>query len=238
MEAIGTPADLLRVAERLQAESAAGFLLSGGCDRHGRVPLRPFMGAVRTIKAFTALRVNLHTGLLDDGSARELRECGADALSVDVVQDPATLSEVLHTDASPDDYARTLELLSGAPGLVPHICVGLQSEGGEERSLELVAGTKVSGLIALGLIGARGTPWDGRTVEGDRLVGFVRQAARSIDAPVLVGCMRPRGDWATEIRCLEAGAQGMVNPSTRTVAWAREQGFDVLFREECCSLHL
>ncbi len=232
-----TPGALMERAAELERKGARGFLLSGGCDGAGRVPLAPFVPAVREIKERTSLLVNLHTGLVDGGAAAELLSSGADCFSVDVVQDRGVIREALHLEASPQDYAATLEALSPAPRLVPHICVGLQSKDGERRSLELVAGYDIAALVVLGLAPARGTPWDGRTWDLRRLPRFVEQASSLLDAPVLVGCMRPRGQWEVELECIKAGAAGIVNPSSRAVEGAMFLGYAFEKREECCSFH-
>lgn len=233
-----TPQALLERAVDLEKAGAGGFLLSGGCDLAGQVPLGPFVPAITEIKERTSLQVNLHTGLVDGSIASELLSSGADCFSVDVVQDEAVIRDVLHLGASAKDYARTLEALSPAQRLVPHICVGLQSEEGELRSLELVSGYDMASLVVLGLVPARGTPWDGRAWDHRRLVRFVEKASSLLDAPVLVGCMRPRGDWEVELECIRAGAAGMVNPSSRTVEEAASLGYVFERREECCSFYL
>lgn len=238
MRAVPTPSDLELAARELLDGGGTGFLLSGGCDRRGRVPLGPFLGAVRSIKSTTSLAINLHTGLLDESEAGELADTGADAFSVDVVQDQRTIQNVLHLGAGPGDYARTLALLAPSQRLVPHVCVGLQSEKGERDTLELVRSFRVRALIVLGLMGTRGTPWDGRSVTPARLSFFIREAVDSIAAPVLLGCMRPRGQWEVEVQAIEDGIAGVVNPSPRTVGWAVEKGLVTENVPACCALHL
>ncbi|MBI0584794.1 MAG: radical SAM protein [Methanomassiliicoccus sp.] len=229
-----TPRDLEAAARELAASGGTGLLLSGGCDARGRVPLAPFLGTVLEIKRTTALAVNLHPGLVDREAAQAIMAAGADALSVDVLQDPATIRDVLHLGASPDDYRRTLELLAPSGRLVPHVCVGLQSEGAEDRTLDLLSSFPLRSLVVLGLISAPGAPR--REVSSERLLGFVRRAVREVGAPVLLGCMRPRGRWQDEAAAIEAGVAGVVNPSTRTVEWAASEGRHAAWREECCAL--
>jgi len=232
------PDELERAAARLSFEGGRGFLLSGGCDRRGRVPLGDFSGAVRRIRATTGLQVNVHPGLLDEEDAAAVISSGAEAFSVDVVQDPLTISGTLHLQASPRDYCRTMELLEPTGRLVPHVCVGLQSERGEEGTLETISAHSVRALIILGLMGARGTMYEHRSVPPERLVRAVGKAVATVPAPVLLGCMRPRGQWEVEVQAIEDGAAGVVNPSPRTVQWALDQGYRVENVPSCCALHL
>ncbi len=237
MHTVGAPEELERAALHLSAQGGEGLLLSGGCDPQGRVPLHPFLGAVRRIKSRTSLAINLHPGLLDEAEAEMVAACGADAFSIDMVQDPATIEGTLHLHASPRDYALTLELLEPTRCVVPHVCVGLQSEEGEEGTFDLISSHRVRAVVVLGLMGARGTPWEGRSVKADRLSGAVRQAVSS-NIPTVLGCMRPRGHWEVEVQAIQDGAAGVVNPSPRTVEWVKEKGYQVRDVPCCCALHL
>ena len=70
----------------------------------------------------------------------------------------------------------------------------------------------------------------------ERLVRFVERASRW-PAPVLVGCMRPRGRWEMEVRCILAGAAGMASPSSKTVDWLRRNDYSIVEKNVCCALH-
>jgi uncharacterized radical SAM superfamily protein len=234
MRAMSGPPDLVTAALALEAAGGTGFLLSGGCDPRGQVPLEPFLGAVGEIKRATALAVNLHPGLVDRERAGALLASGADAFSVDVLQDRRAIAGGLHLDAGPEAYARTLELLS--PGhVVPHVCVGLQSEEGERATIELLSRHRIAGVVVLGLMAPPGSGL--RPVPPGRLARFIRAAVREIDAPVVVGCMRPRGRWEEETELIEAGAAGVVNPSPAAAEWARVRGYDIVEKKTCCALH-
>lgn len=234
MRAIGSGEQLLAAAAGIEASGGTGLLLSGGCDALGRVPLGPFLEAVHQIKSSTRLAVNLHPGLVDGASAPALLASGADVFSVDVLQDGSAIAERLHLGAPPEAYRRTLELLS--PGsLAPHVCVGLQSERGERSTIDMLSSFRIRALVVLGLMAPPGSGV--RSVEADRLVSFVRSAVRELDAPVLLGCMRPRGRARTEIEIIEAGCAGIVNPAPATVEWARSSGMEMKERQTCCALH-
>ena len=236
MRPLSSPAELDSAADALAAAGGTGFLLSGGCDRDGKVPLSPYLGAVRKIKERTDLRINLHTGLVGEEEARSLLSSGADAFSVDVLQDPRTIIETLHLQATPADYARTLRLLEKGR-LVPHVCVGLQSEAGEAATIDLLSTIKISSIIVLGLVPSPGTPLANQAFEPTRVVRFIAAAARKLDVPILLGCMRPRSDRSLELEAIRAGASGIVNPSAGAVELARAEGLKVEEREECCALY-
>ncbi len=237
MRPLDAPEELEKAARALASGGGKGLLLSGGCDRRGRVPLSPYLDTVRWIKERTGLLVNLHAGLLDEGTAPPLIGTGADAFSVDVLQDPRTIAGVLHLDASPRDYGRTVELLAPSGRLVPHVCVGLQSEEGENDTLDLLSSFDLAALIVLGLVPSKGTPLESVDPPTGRLVRFISRAVERIDAPVLLGCMRPRGHPTIETQAIEAGVAGIVNPSSQAVAYAVGRGLTIEHRETCCALH-
>ena len=229
-----TPERLLDVGLGLRGRGAAGVLVSGGCDADGTVPLSPFTGAIARLHD-EGLLLNVHTGLLDENGARELAATGADVFSVDLLQDEGTIAGRLHLDAGPEDYERTIRALTSvSAAVVPHVCVGLQPPEGEDRCLELLERLDVAGVVVLALMPLPGVP--PASDLDDRMVRFVERASRT-PAPVLVGCMRPRGRWETEVRCILAGAVGMASPSPRTVEWLRESGYKIVEKEVCCALH-
>ncbi len=236
MVPILTPSELVARARDLHRSGATGFLLSGGCDPRGRVPVLPYAPAIRAVKEETALLVNIHAGFLDSEEAAELVGVGVDCFSVDVVQDETVMRSVLHLDVSPAEYGRTLDALSEAGArIVPHVCVGLQSEEGESASLELISRYDVGALVVLVLMPTTGTPLASASIGPERVVRFVERAVGVLRCPVILGCMRPRGDWALERRCVEVGIDGLVSPSSRTLGWASDSGYRVERIPACCA---
>lgn len=234
MTAAERPEALLEEARKARAAGAEGVLISGGCDEDGTVPLVPFAGAIAALRA-EGLLVNLHPGLVDEEEARQLAATGAEAVSFDLVQDGEAIRSALHLDAVPADYEAALRaLLAAGARVAPHVLVGLQSEEGERRCLELLSRLPVAAVVVLAMVPPPGR----RPLPGlaDRLVSFVGRAT-ALPCPVLLGCMRPRGWEGTEIRCVQAGAAGIVNPAPGTVAWARSAGYEVAESARCCALH-
>ncbi len=241
MVAVDSAGGLLALARKLDAQGAKGFLLSGGCDPRGKVPLQGFLGAVARVKEETSLAINIHTGILDGPEeARALVACGADCLSVDIVQDPTLISRIMHLERGPEDYARTLELLfdEGARNVAPHVCIGLSSSiEGEISSLRLISRYPVSSVILLSFLLARGTPMSSmRSPDRERVIEVAKAAVEMVKAPVTIGCMRPRGGWELETELIRSGVRSMAMPSPRTVRWAESYGIEVEWREECCAL--
>lgn len=224
------PENLIPIAEKLQSQGAEGFLLSGGCDGRGRVEIMPFLDAIKRIKNETDLKINIHTGFLKRPEAVELMAAGVDSFSVDIVQDRNVIKNCLNLDVPPDMYEETLEALEGAMKIVPHVCIGLQSAEGEMESLKVISKFKVSSIVVLGLIPARGMKSN-----AERMPPFIAEAVKT-GIPVTVGCMRPRGNTSLDIECIKAGASAIAVPNSKTIEILKEEGWTIIKKSECCSL--
>jgi uncharacterized radical SAM superfamily protein len=236
----GPPA-LLELARELSKEGANGFLLSGGCDREGKVPIGPYLDTIAEVKKETGLLINVHTGLLGRGEAEAIAKVSPDCCSVDIVQEEKAIRDILHLDVGRDAYRETLANLfsSGAKHVVPHICVGLsETPEGERAALRLVQDFEIESLVVLVFLSTKGTPVENSPpVDDDRVVGFVEEAVDRLGCRVLLGCMRPRGNWELEAKCIESGLAGIAVSSRRTMNWAKDRGLDLEVREVCCALY-
>jgi uncharacterized radical SAM superfamily protein len=228
------PERLTEVAEELQSRGALGFLLSGGCDANGKVPLNRFFPAIKEIKRDTDLKVNLHVGLLLPGDAIEVAETGVDAVSVDVVGASETIREVYGIDFRTDDYARMLEDLTGSGAcVIPHITAGLHfgKLKGEEAALEMVEGMEPGTVIVNSLIPTKGTEMENiRVIDDDYLSVLGSAVQRFPNAEVVMGCMRPRSQ-SVEEEALDIGVGGIVNPGNQTVNTHRHRRIEL-----CCAV--
>jgi hypothetical protein len=92
-------------------------------------------------------------------------------------------------------------------------------------------------LVLLAFLPAKGTPMHGsERATPEHVLRVARTAVQAIDAPVMMGCMRPRGDWKLESELIGAGVKGLAMPSPKTARWAEERGYKVEWRAECCAL--
>jgi len=227
-----SPEELLEIAVRMQEQGAAGFLLSGGCDKDGKVPLAPFLPVVHHIKRTTNLKINMHPGLLSDVEAEEMGRAGADRISFDLVLDPNVLRERMHLDRTPEDVIHSFRsLCRAAPGKVaPHVLLGLGDPDIELDAIRTAGTEDVPCLILLSLLGKKVEGWD------ERLLRAV-SAATGTGRPVILGCMRPRGYSDVEMAALEAGASGMACPSSTIINEVEERGWKGVWHQGCCALH-
>ncbi len=236
------PEDLLQIADALAQRGAMGFLLSGGSDDLGKIPLSPFVPAIRTIKTTTDLRVNAHVGLAPRTELEELVGSGVDAFSIDLYGDDATVQDVLGLNAKADDYFRVLSDLRdlGASKVAPHICVGIHGGklGGEFKAIERLASAPPDMLILISLIPTRGSAYEKASVPDASVVRSVIEKARSAmpETRLLLGCMRSKLDRGSEYDFVKAGLDGIVLPSVMTVERLRSDGYRIKKSATCCAL--
>ncbi len=235
---IHSPKELLEFAER-NAKRINGFLLSGGSTLEGRVPLEKYVEAVRYIIENYGLRVNVHTGLIDERDLQYLRRMKPSHISFDVVGSDDTIHEVFGLRKGVRDYFHALELFDSS-GLEysPHLIIGLHfgELRGEKKVIDFIATLhNFSNLVLIVLIPTKGTPMENVTVREEDVVEVARYASEKIDsARITLGCMRPRNMHKLEKLAVDLNFRGIVLPSLHTLKYARENGVPMVRKEMCC----
>ena len=93
-------------------------------------------------------------------------------------------------------------------------------------------------IVFISLIPTKGTKYANVPAPKSEDILQVITEARGMfpQTPLLLGCMRAKGERAIEIKALEAGIDGIVLPAKETVAWAKKQGWNVQEHKNCCAL--
>jgi len=240
-----TPEELIRRCKENLKEGLGGVLISGGCNRHGRVPLEGFFDAMGYLRRELGLKVFVHSGLVDESQAMGLHEAQVDAVLLDVIGSDQTIREIYHLEATTLDYEASLHNLSrfNVP-IMPHIVLGLQYGRleGEGKALEMVSHYKLKALVLVILTPLLGTPMEGVKPPSLRDVqNFFTEAKRRLSqTPVILGCARPMGQYKQEVDRLavEAGLDGIAFPAEGIVSYAMNRGREVSFIESCCGFNI
>jgi hypothetical protein len=237
-----TPKQLFEQCRKLKLRGAIGCLVSGGCLPNGSVPLGSFIDAIKKVKQEIGLMVVVHTGLVDLATAKALRESGVDTALIDVIGSDSTLREVCKMNATSQDYARSLEALNRAKiNFVPHVIVGLDHGAlkGELHALNMISQYRPSALVIIAFMPIRGTRM--QNVEPPKPVDIARVTliARLMfnRTPVVLGCMRPKGNHRkqTDLLAMRAGVDGIAFPAEEAIDFATKNGYAVSFSSLCCS---
>jgi uncharacterized radical SAM superfamily protein len=216
------------------------YLVSGGCDLDGNVPHLQRRDEITALSQLGPL--NIHSGLVEEGQARELAEV-ASVVSFDFVVDEETIQAVYGMEgATGQRYVESYRLLRRHTRVVPHVCIGLFGGQilGEYKALEAL---KHEGADAISFIVFRPTPG---TTYADKTCPPVNDVARIIatarlmfpDALLYLGCMRPGGHYRSILDglAIRAGVNKIVQPSPAARKLAGELGLQIIRTEECCSL--
>jgi hypothetical protein len=254
MLAAETPEALLAIGRKLHQRGAIGALLSGGSDAQGRLlNLKGMVEAIRQLKRETDLILNLHPGILDEETAREL---AVDFASLELPSDDV-IRNVFGLPFGEDAYWATYaHLQASGIEVVPHICV---YQGDEYKLLENLVKTGATeverihkkvhpthmaapGVIVVIVFSpTRNTPMANVCPPEPEAVAEVVTHIKAMfpKAEVALGCMRPRAPGLREemeSAALEAGVSRMVLPARATLQRAQAQGYEIRHFETCCAL--
>lgn len=234
MVAAETPEALLAEARRIRISGGRGLLISGGADATGRVPVADYADTMKTMIS-EGLEVNVHAGFIGKEEAERLVQAGVRRFSVDVHQDREIIRDFMHLDREPEDYGELIDVIREAGGIpVPHITLGF-GEKDLFLSLRLLESKGIKEVVVLALVPTPGTVTEHSIMNENALAGAVMMMS-AMGFSVTLGCMRDRTLRGLEMKCIQAGARRIANPSADTVRWAKENGFAVETDDRCCCM--
>lgn len=215
------------------------YLVSGGSDSQGRVPLLKHWPELKLLAERGPL--NLHAGLVSEKEARRLGEI-ATVVSFDLVGDNETIAAVYGLKAGVDDYLQAYRHLQKYTRVVPHICIGLNGGKikGEYEALHLLSKEKVEAISMIVFRPTKGTPLSDCPPPGPEEVARFLATARLTfpHTPLYLGCMRPGGRYREQLDtyAVRAGINKIVLPAPAARQQAIQMGLTISFSEECCAL--
>jgi uncharacterized radical SAM superfamily protein len=237
-----TPEKLFELVTKLKQNGALGCLVSGGCLPDGSVPLTQFILVLERIKHELGLTVFVHTGIINTATAEALTNAGVDAALIDIIGSDETVKEIYNLNVTVKEYEKSLKALHEARlNFVPHIIVGLHNGKlrGELQALKMIAPYKPSALVIIAFTPIRGTAMAEVKPPQPTDIAKVTATARLMfpEAPLALGCMRPKGKHRaeTDILTLEAGINAVAFPSEEAIKYAENQGYEISFSSYCCS---
>ena len=227
----------MRPLADLREVAAPSLLVSGGCDRRGRVLVRQHLQELEPL--LQGRRANWHLGLVDDEDLQALLPLKG-VVSFDFVGDDDTIRDVYGLSATADDYERCFDRLSQVARVVPHVTIGLHGGqiGHEWPALERLGGHRFDSLVFLVLIPTPGTAYAG--VEPPALPEVARVLAtarvRFPGVSLQLGCMRPSGEYRRSLDelAVRLGTNVVVNPTRSAYEAAARLGLTWQETHECC----
>jgi uncharacterized radical SAM superfamily protein len=222
-----------------EPDGSTSCLISGGCDPTGRVPVLAHRERVRAWREGRTM--NWHVGFVSEEEMEAIAPW-VDVVSFDFVGDDATIREVYGLDRTVDDYVQTYRLLRRTSQTLPHVTIGLRGGmlGHELRAFERLQELGVDGLVLLVFIPTPGTRYADREPPAPEIVADLLAEARLRfpEAPLYLGCMRPRGRYRDQLDPLavRAGLNVIVSPSRPARLLAADLGLATRQIRECCVL--
>ena len=214
-------------------------LVSGGCDRSGRVPVQAHADRVSELRVGRSM--NWHVGMITESEIEAIAS-QVDVVSFDFVVDEDTIREVYGLSYTAADYLRTYEMLRRHARVIPHLTLGLRAGEfhGEYRALDALLRAGLEALVVLVFIPTAGTRYaDCSPPALGKVVQFLADARCALPrAPVYLGCMRPGGTYRQDLDALavRAGANKIVNPARSALQTASELGLKAQWESECCAM--
>ncbi len=224
-------------AKRMDKDGITSSLVSGGSDKGGS--LRPDIDTLRSLAEKG--KINVHLGLANEEYMKEAAPF-IDCVSFDFVVDDETIREVYNLDKRGEDYIESFKAIRKYVRVVPHICIGLYGGviKGEYKAVDCLKDMDVDELVLIVFIPTPGTRYESRKppllVE---VVEFMIYARENLpDANINLGCMKPGKAYRSALDCyaLEAGLNGIVNPAHSVIKRAKDRGYIIHERRECCVL--
>jgi len=222
-------------------DSTTSLLISGGCDRDGKVPVLAKLEGIKAIAH--GRRLNWHVGLISEEEALAIAPF-VHVISFDFVGDDEVIERVYKHRKTVQDYLETYRMLRRHFRVIPHITIGLDGGriGHERKALKILAEEGVEGLIFIVFIPTPGTEYALRPPPPVEEVASILAEARLLfpRTPIALGCMRPRGDYRRKLDPLAivAGVNRIVNPSREGIQKALELGLSLERSSECCAFDL
>ena len=238
-----SPYQLYSLMKKLIEKGAKGFLISGGSNKEGYVPLKPFLPIVAKIKREFSVEIVVHCGLPPPPLVDALAEAGVDGVLVDIVGSDLTLKQVCHLEQRVEAFRDLLKRLSDhSLPVVPHIVVGIHYGKilGEKAALEIISGFQPAAVVIVALMPLEGTGMMDVMPPSPQDIGRIMLAARLLlpNTPIVLGCARPRGASRVSVDALavRCGVNGVTYPSDALFTICKRRGIALIFSEKCCGL--
>ena len=234
--------ELEKKALSLHKQGAKGMLLTGGCDKQGKVPIGSLIPAIKKIKEKTDLILIAHTGFISREEAVALKSSGLDGVGFDVLGDIEAAREIYNLDVSEKDYIESLRAIVDSGIMIfPHVCVGLHfgKMKGEFHALELIQHITPTTIIITGLMPVSDTPMEHLKPEPSDFEKVIKKAMEMFPGtPIVLGCAHSIGKGREEIEriALESGIRGIAAPAMATIELAKKNGYEINYYGACCGL--
>ncbi len=219
------------------SKKVSSYLVSGGCNSSGAVPLKENLEVLRTLSRNH--KVLAHTGLIKEEDVAVVSRF-LYAASFNLIGDDSTIKEVYNLDKTVNDFMDSYNALSKEVSTFPHITIGLHRGvvKGEYHALDMLSKLGAKAVVLNVFIPALDTEFEGcKPPDLGAVQDVISHAKQVMDKTQLfLGCMRPGGFYRDKLDafCVEAGMDRIVAPSRSAREVAKSMNYEITESKECC----
>lgn len=233
-----TPEKLVKLLKKLEKSGKLGALISGGCDKEGKMPWETFLPHL--IKLQTSLYLIAHGGLnISKDTSLLFKKADIKQILIDVIGDPLTLKEIYHIDNFNVMEKTLYNVYSHELNVAPHVIIGIYRGKirGEFDALDMLARFQRKHVILVVLMP------NALEVNPPPINDVIKvfTYARKLFSRITLGCARPKGKYRREleIALIERNLiDAMALWSDQAIERAQKLGYTIRFYEGCCSIEL
>lgn len=223
--------------EKEAKKNVESYLVSGGCDFEGTVPLKDHLDLLKRLSK--RHKVIAHTGLIKKKNV-PLISPYIYAASFNMIGDDSTIKEIYNLDNTTKDFIDSYKALREKIKTYPHITIGLHHGivKGEYNAVDLLSNLGTEAIVFNVFIPNKDTEVkDAKPpVLNDvfDIISYTKQKMNGVE--IYLGCMRPGGPYREKLDefCVEEGIDRMVMPSKSARRLAESLGYEITESEECC----
>jgi len=204
-------------------EDCDSYLISGGCDENGCIPFD--FDLMKDMKKL-GKKINVHSGLVDEETAKEIGKY-ADVVSFDFVTDDKVIKDIYHLNRTEQDYINSYKWLKKYCRVVPHILIGFGNEMRSIKKLRELGEHEVTFIILTRHPQIQNDLKEPTLEEIEKVL----KEGRKFEL-VHLGCMRPIARKKEIDQMALKYVDSIVNPSKD----ADFSGIDIIEKDMCCSI--
>ncbi|MEA3355177.1 MAG: hypothetical protein U9Q63_01695 [Patescibacteria group bacterium] len=226
-----------RLEEKINS-STTSILVSGGCDKEGRVPILNFPKQIKKLKE--KYKINAHAGLVSDKEAKKIAPM-VDAISFDFTTELNIIKKVYKLNKKISDYYHSMSALKNVTEVFPHLTIGLWQGKitWEYKAVKiLVKEFKFKDLVFNIFIPAVGTEMENQKPPSISAVKkyFLFLQKNYPNITKRLGCMRPGGNYRNTIDkiAMKTGFKVITKPTRIIKEFAKKQNYQISLQHKCC----
>lgn len=214
------------------------ILISGGCDKDGKVPILRFSNEIKKLKC--KYKINAHVGLVSKEEAKIISSM-VDVVSADFVTEPRIIKEIYKSEKKLDDYYESIRALQKNVSVFPHLTLGLWKGNisWEYDAIEmLIKKLGFRKIVFNVFITTPGTELAYQNpppiTQIEKYFWFLEKNYPLLDKRF--GCMRPGGEYREKIDelALLSGFKVITKPGNKTVQLAQNLNYQIFWQNQCC----